>query len=214
MTAYRSRSRSRSRSNSPIERGREYRSPPPLNPNGPRGDRDYPPRDDYRDRDVHYSSSRGGGRGRRYSRSRSRSRSPYYGGRGRDHYGGSHHYRRSPPPPYGRGSRRRAPRNFHGSEEDRARSTVLYLGNIPYFWAEPEIRRWMKEKCGDPKVASVSVPMEYREKNRGFAFVDFGERQEAEKIYQMHTDGLLEAEGRKIRIDWDVSPRASSNYHQ
>ena len=53
---------------------------------------------------------------------------------------------------------------------------------------------------------SVSVPMEYREKNRGFAFVDFGERQEAEKVYQMHVDGALEAEGRKIRADWDVSP--------
>ena len=52
---------------------------------------------------------------------------------------------------------------------------------------------------------SVSVPMEYREKNRGFAFVDFGERQEAEKVYQMQVEGALEAEGRKIRADWDVS---------
>ena len=220
MPPYHSRSRSRSHSHSPVGRRHHSRSPPPFNPNGTVGERSgYPPRggESYRGRDVYHSSSRWAGeRGRRSSRSRSRSRSPAYGGRGRDRYG-SRHYRRSPPSSYGRGYRRRSPKRSHGSEEDRARSTVLYLGNLPYNWCEPEIRRWLEQKCNDPRVVSVSVPMEYREKNRGFAFVDFGERQEAEKVYQMNVEGALEAEGRKIRADWDVSPpkqpRDEPRYH-
>ena len=58
----------------------------------------------------------------------------------------------------------------------------------------------------DVEIKGVSVPMEYDgRKNRGFAFVDFAERADGEKVMAKHTDGTLEADGRRIRCDWDVS---------
>ena len=174
--------RSRSRSRSPLPPRSRSRSPirrrysrSPVRYD--RGERDY---DHYESRSY---------RGRRYSRSRSPVR-----------YDRSSYHRSS-----GSDRRRRGP--YRASEEERARSTTLYMGNLPYQWREPEMRRWLEAVVGvnDLEIRGVSVPMEYDgRKNRGFAFVDFGARVDAEKVMAKHADGSLEADGRRVRCDWDV----------
>lgn len=154
-----------------------------------------PVRYDQRGGGDHYESSSSNRYSRSRRHSRSRSRSPYYRG-GRSSHRGYERRRRSPRAPY------------RASEEERMRSSTLYLGNLPYQWREPELRRWIETILGvsDVEIKGVSVPMEYDgRKNRGFAFVDFAERADGEKVMAKHTDGTLEADGRRIRCDWDVS---------
>lgn len=48
-------------------------------------------------------------------------------------------------------------------------------------------------------------------KNKGFAYVEFEERADAEE-FKRACDGY-EADGRRIRLDWDVSkPKERSNF--
>ncbi|KAJ3304765.1 hypothetical protein HDV03_002306 [Kappamyces sp. JEL0829] len=59
----------------------------------------------------------------------------------------------------------------------------------------------MFDKCG--KIGSVSIPIDrYTQRNKGFAFVTFEERADAEEA-KAKFEGVA-VEGRKLRIDWDV----------
>lgn len=192
-----SRSRSRSplppaggpgRSRSPIGRSR---SPPRRYRSRSRSPYYRSRRDD--DRDSYYGGSRRSG-GSRY-RSRSRSRSPYYRSR-RDNFEDDRRRRDAGPP------RRRPP--YRGTEEERQQATCLYVGNLPYQSREEEMRR-LFEPFGALK--SVSMPMEHDgRKNRGYCFVDYEMREDAEKAFQKWQEGGLELDGRRLRLDWDVTP--------
>lgn len=146
---------------------------------------------------------------RRYSRSRSRSRSRdrYYRGGDRSpdrrrRYSRSprrdHYRRRSPPRP------RRTREVIRGTDEERMRTCSIFVGNLPYIYEERDVVNMM-ERFG--RLRQVSVPIDrYTRRNRGFAFVDFEQRADAEDAFAKF-DGY-ELEGRKLRLDWDIGRNA------
>jgi RNA recognition motif-containing protein len=93
---------------------------------------------------------------------------------------------------------------IRGTEEDRLRTTSLFVGNIPYSFEERDVIN-IFERFG--KLRSVSVPIDrYTRRNRGFAFVDFEVRQDAEDAYNKYNG--YEMEGRRLRMDWDIGRNA------
>eukprot|EP01122_Echinamoeba_exundans_P017871 TRINITY_DN981_c0_g1_i1.p1 TRINITY_DN981_c0_g1~~TRINITY_DN981_c0_g1_i1.p1 ORF type:complete len:216 (+),score=37.97 TRINITY_DN981_c0_g1_i1:967-1614(+) len=112
-------------------------------------------------------------RGRR-DRSRSRSRSP--------------HRRRSPP-------RGRPP-----VRGDTTTSTTLFVGNLSYNIGEKELFDIM-DRVG--RVRNVTIGWNRRtNQSRGYAFVEFADRRDAEAAYDKFRDYSLD--GRRLRVDWDV----------
>lgn len=180
--------RSRSRSRSPVarrERSRSY-----SRSRSPRGRRSY---------------SRSRSPVARYrSRSRSRSRDRHArDSRDRrgyvDRYDRYDRYERRDDRGYDRRPREPRPVN-RGSEEERATSKTLYFGNMPFSMQEREISE-MVSKFGP--VRNVSLPREgYDQRPRGFCFVEFEERRDAEQALA-HFQGY-NLEGRTLRVDWDV----------
>lgn len=168
-----------SRYRSPSPRGR--RSPSPARYNDRR--RSPSPRrryDDYRP-------------ARRSSRSRSRSRSPYRGGGG---YSSSRRYNNNGP----RRDRRSAPVH-RGTAEERARSTTLFVGNIPYMFSERVVTE-LVERHG--QIVKITIPRDERSgNNRGYAFIEFTERKDAEAAFDALSGGF-KLDGRELRVDWDV----------
>jgi RNA recognition motif-containing protein len=80
----------------------------------------------------------------------------------------------------------------------------MYVGNLPYQYREGDMRA-IFEPFGPIK--SISIPMEHEgRKNRGYCFVDFEVRADAEKAMAKCQDTGLEIEGRRLRLDWDVTP--------
>ncbi len=68
---------------------------------------------------------------------------------------------------------------IRGTETDRNTSKCLYVGNLPYGFREEEVMD-MLGKCGP--ITSVVVPQDkYTGRNKGFAFVTFEVRMDAEK---------------------------------
>lgn len=132
---------------------------------------------------------------RRSSRSRSQSRSPYRGGAGRDYPSSSRRYNNGP-----RRERRPAP-VFRGSTEERARSTTLFVGNIPYTFSERDVTD-LVERHGP--IRKITVPRDERSgNNRGYAFIEFAERKDAELAFDALSGGF-KLDGRELRVDWDV----------
>lgn len=156
-------------------------------------------RDSYRRR----SPARGERSYRRLSRSRSRERYRSRTPERRRRYSRSpsprrhHHYRRSPPP--ARHTRR--PREvIRGSEEERARTSSIFVGNLPYSFEERDVVN-LFERFG--RLRQVSVPIDrYTRRNRGFAFIEFEQRADAEDAFNKYNG--YEMEGRKMRLDWDI----------
>lgn len=157
------------------------RSPPP--PSRRRSRSRSPSRSRDRSRDRYRERSRTPERYRR--RRYSRSPSP----RGR------YSYRRPSPP------RIRRPREvIRGSEEERLRSCSIFVGNLPYSFEERDVVN-LFERFG--RLQQVSVPMDrYTRRNRGFSFIEFEQRQDAEDAYNKYNG--FEIEGRKLRLDWDI----------
>lgn len=168
-----------------------------------------------RERSRSYSRSRSPRGRRNYSRSRSpvaryRSRSR---SRSRDRYARDSRDRRGYGDRYNRYDRydRRDDRGFdrrprevrpvnRGSEEERAASKTLYFGNMPFTMQEREITD-MLSKFGP--IRNVSLPREgYDQRPRGFCFIEFEERRDAEAALA-HYQGF-NLEGRTLRVDWDV----------
>ena len=95
--------------------------------------------------------------------------------------------------------RERRPVN-RGSEEERAASKTLFVGNLPFFFEEREVCHLM-ERFGP--VRKITIPQErFARKNRGFCFVEFEERRDAEDAMKKYQG--FSVEGRELRIDWDV----------
>lgn len=188
----------RRRSPSPIRR---RRSPSPARRRSPRRNQSRSPiyrsRSRSQSRDRYYRDRDGDRSPRRHRRynSRSRSRSPPRGG----YYG----RRRSPLPPP-RHFRRSRGEVIRGSEEERQKSCSIFVGNIPYSFEERDVVN-MFERFG--RLKTVSVPIDrYTRRNRGFTFVEFEQRADAEDAFNKYSG--YEIEGRKLRLDWDIGRTA------
>ncbi|KAG0748872.1 hypothetical protein G6F57_003114 [Rhizopus arrhizus] len=87
-----------------------------------------------------------------------------------------------------------------GTDQDRKSSTTIYAGNLPYDFIERDVAT-MFERYG--RLKSITVPLDtVTNKNKGFAFVEFEDRQDAEDAFEKF-DGFS-VEGRRLRLDWDI----------
>lgn len=133
------------------------------------------------------------------SRSRSRSRGRYASPERRRRFSRSpspRRFRRSSPP------RRPPPRReiMRGSEDERKTTCSIFVGNIPYSFEERDMVN-LFERFG--RLVTISVPMDrFTRRNRGFAFVEFEQRTDADDAFNKYND--YELEGRKLRLDWDI----------
>ncbi|KAF9901371.1 hypothetical protein EC991_006222 [Linnemannia zychae] len=193
------RSAYRERSYSPPPRSR--RTPSPRGYREPRGyerdvggyqggryaDRGYDRGYDRSDRGYDRGYDRGG-----YDRGYDRSYDRGYGGGYRGGYDrGSYGRPRSPP-------RRRTINR--GTEEDRLASKTLYIGNIPYSFREPEVEEMFK-KFGT--IVKITVVLDqYTGRNKGFAFVEYEDRKNAEEAMEKYNG--FDVEGRRLKLDWDI----------
>ncbi|KAJ3190488.1 hypothetical protein HDU85_000787 [Gaertneriomyces sp. JEL0708] len=112
----------------------------------------------------------------------------YGGGRG---YGGGYE-RRGPP--------RRRYEVIKGDDEMRQTTTCLYVGNLPYSFREEDVQD-LFDRFG--RLRSISVPYDrFTHRNKGFAFVTFEDRRDAEDAKQKYDGYMVEA--RPLKIDWDI----------
>ncbi|KAI9207790.1 uncharacterized protein BJ171DRAFT_565562 [Polychytrium aggregatum] len=147
-----------------------------------------------------YRSSYGGGSGRggyersdrsSYDRYDDRSHGDRYGDRSGDRYGDR---------PRAASSRRTRADVIRGTDTDRKETTCLYVGNIPYDFVERDVVD-IFEKFG--RLKSVSVPVDrITNKNKGFAFVNFIDRRDAEDAKNKYTGFTIS--NRTLKLDWDV----------
>lgn len=87
-----------------------------------------------------------------------------------------------------------------GTEEERSRSTTIYVGNLPYSFFERDVAD-LFERYG--RLRKVTIPMDrYTGRNRGFAFIEYEDRRDAEDAFHKYHDYPIE--GRRLRCDWDV----------
>jgi transformer-2 protein len=175
--------RSRSRSRSPYRKS--YRS------------RSRSPRRSYRSRSRERRSPARYGGSNYYSGHRSDHRRGGYEPRGYDRGGYDRFrggYERRPMPP-----RERRP-VYRGTEEERTTSTTLYIGNLPYSYEERDLAHLM-ERFG--RLRKITIPIDrFTHRNRGFGFVEFEERRDAEDAMEKYQG--YPVEGRQLRLDWDV----------
>jgi len=102
--------------------------------------------------------------------------------------------------------RRRSPGDRFGTSEDRSSSSSLFVGNIPNYFREGEVREFF-EKFG--KVNKVSIGM--NKKGMAYSFVQYAERKDAETAYDTVNKGPA-VDGFKLRVDWDVGFREGRQY--
>lgn len=94
-----------------------------------------------------------------------------------------------------------------GSEADRMESKTLFVGNIPYVFSEADLRD-LFEKLG--KLANVTIPVDrHTGRNKGFAFVEFEDRRDAEDAFQKYQGFQLQ--DRSLKIDWDIGMAKKSH---
>ena len=85
-----------------------------------------------------------------------------------------------------------------GTDEDRRNSTTLYVGKLPYSFREPDVAQ-LFERFG--RLRKVTVQLDpYTGKNKGFAFVEFEDRRDAEDAFDKY-DGFT-VEGCRLKLDW------------
>ncbi|CAJ0757338.1 16546_t:CDS:2, partial [Entrophospora sp. SA101] len=164
------------------------RSPSPRNNRSSGRDDRY--RDDRYARDNRYS---------RDSRDSRDSRGSY----GRSGYRDDRGYRdyRDYPYPYERrGPPRRTKPIDRGTEKERSDTTTLYVGNIPYTFHENDVAD-MFERYGRLRKVTVQID-NYTGRNKGFAFVEFEDRKDAEDAYDKYYGSNIE--GRRLKLDWDI----------
>ncbi|KAI8363135.1 hypothetical protein B0O80DRAFT_379208 [Mortierella sp. GBAus27b] len=87
-----------------------------------------------------------------------------------------------------------------GTDEDRSSSKTLYVGNIPYSFREGEVESMFK-KFG-PIVKVTVVIDQYTGRNKGFAFVEYEERKDAEEALEQYNG--FDVQGRRLKLDWDI----------
>ncbi|KAF9359949.1 hypothetical protein BGX26_010994 [Mortierella sp. AD094] len=85
-------------------------------------------------------------------------------------------------------------------EEDRQASKTLYVGNIPYSFREPEVEDMFK-KFGT--IVKITVVLDqFTGRNKGFAFVEYEDRKDAEEAMEKYNG--FDVEGRRLKLDWDI----------
>lgn len=95
--------------------------------------------------------------------------------------------------------RERRPVN-RGTEEERATSKTIFVGNLPFHFEERDVAHLM-ERFGP--LRKITIPTErFARRNRGFCFVEFEERRDAEDAMQKYQGYAVE--GRELRLDWDA----------
>lgn len=87
-----------------------------------------------------------------------------------------------------------------GTEEDRARSTTLFVGNIPYGFEDRDVMG-LFDRFGRLRTCHVPLDRNTR-RNKGFAFVEFEQRLDAEDAFFKYNGYTIE--GRQLRLDWDI----------
>lgn len=193
--------RSGARSRSPIGRSSGGRSRSPVGRVGganPRSPRRYPSRSPRRRYPSRSRSPVGGryerrdNRDSRYPRDSRDYRRDDRDFSRNDRFDRRDRFERRPP-------RERRPVN-RGTEEERANSKTLFIGNLPFHFEERDVAHLM-ERFGP--VRKITIPQErFARKNRGFCFVEFEERRDAEDAMQKYQNYAVE--GRELRVDWDV----------
>ncbi|CAG8554628.1 13451_t:CDS:10, partial [Racocetra fulgida] len=98
----------------------------------------------------------------------------------RDNFYGSE--RRGPP--------RRSKPIDRGSEKERRDSTTLYVGNLPYAFREQDVAD-MFERYGRLRKVTVQID-HYTGRNKGFAFVEFEDRRDAEDAFDKYNGTNVE----------------------
>ncbi|KAI9481698.1 MAG: hypothetical protein EXX96DRAFT_595369 [Benjaminiella poitrasii] len=164
----------------------------------------YDDRRHYRDDDRHYRSS-SSSRDHHHRYDSYPRRDHYYDRYDRDRYSRYDRYnsrgdryddRRSSR--YGPTRTRQRRPVYRGSEQDRKTTSTIYAGNLPYDFIERDVAN-MFERYG--RLKSITVPMDtVTNKNKGFAFIEFEDRRDAEEAYDKF-DGFS-VEGRRLRLDW------------
>ncbi|CAO3621732.1 unnamed protein product [Cunninghamella blakesleeana] len=87
-----------------------------------------------------------------------------------------------------------------GTEEDRSKSTIIFVGNLPYSFRERDVAS-LFDRYG--KIVKVTIPIDnITTKNKGFAFVEFEERRDAEEVFENFQG--FNVEGRRLKLDWDI----------
>ncbi|KAI7886026.1 RNA-binding domain-containing protein [Lichtheimia hyalospora FSU 10163] len=195
--------RTRSPVAQPPPHATRYSSPPPppppryASPPRRRGDNDGS------------SRSRSPGRRNRYRDDYPPPSSSRYDRRYYDRYDDTRRYDRYDDRRYARSSYPRKPRRMdRGSSRDREESTTLFIGNLPYDYMEREVAS-MFERYG--KVNKVTVPVDSAtQRNKGFAFVEFDQRREAEDAFERLDK--FSVEGRRLKLDWDIGLKKKDEY--
>ncbi|KAJ3191293.1 tRNA methyltransferase 2 [Irineochytrium annulatum] len=88
-----------------------------------------------------------------------------------------------------------------GSSLDRRSTTQIFLGNLPYTHSERDVIAFA-ERFGP--VEDVTLPMDrFTKKNKGFCFLQFRDRRDAEDFFEeMSKTGTIN--GRRLKVDWDI----------
>ena len=87
-----------------------------------------------------------------------------------------------------------------GTEADRMESKTLFVGNIPYTFSEDDLKE-LFEKLG--KLVNVAIPLDRQTgRNKGFAFVEYEDRRDAEDAFQKYQG--YQIQDRSLKIDWDI----------
>ena len=172
--------------------------------------RDYPP---YRDSGYPRHPHRGGGGEYyrdEYGPPRERRYDDYYDAPPRRRYAHAPGPRHPPRPPvrYSYDNRMYHSVSYvcSGNEEERKKSTTLWVGNLPYNFKDEDVLD-LFERFG--AIVKVTVPIDrYTTKNKGFAFVQFESRRDAEDAYDHYYGTTIE--GRRVRVYWDVGLNAKT----
>jgi len=85
-----------------------------------------------------------------------------------------------------------------GTDDERKTTASLYVGNIPNYYRDGEVRD-LFEQYG--KVANLALGM--NKVGVAYAFVEFHTRSDAEEALRK-TDGQVLGERFKLRVDWDI----------
>jgi len=99
-----------------------------------------------------------------------------------------------------RGPPRRSKPIDRGSDKERRDSTTLYVGNLPYAFREQDVAD-MFERYGRLRKVTVQID-HYTGRNKGFAFVEFEDRRDAEDAFDKYNG--TNVEGRRLKLDWDI----------
>ncbi|ORZ12666.1 hypothetical protein BCR42DRAFT_75165 [Absidia repens] len=94
-----------------------------------------------------------------------------------------------------------------GTEEERQKSTIIFTGNLPYDYCEQDVAA-MFERYG--KLLKITIPIDnLTTRNKGFAFVEFEHRHEAQEAFDNYQG--FSVGGRRLKLDWDIGLNKKDN---